>query len=133
MSAPPRVLHLLPGRLAITRLAPDAPLPAWAFHAESRFHSVTRTADELSVVTAEDDLPPAAWEAARRGWRALRLAGPVPFELTGVIAGLTAPLAAAGVPVFVISTWDTDLVLVEEPRLDAARAALGAAGYEVRD
>jgi hypothetical protein len=128
----PRVLTLLPDRLAICRFAPEEPPPAWVFHAESRFYSVTRTVDELSVVTAEDDLPPAAWDRARRGWRAFRLEGPVPFELTGVIAGLTAPLAAAGVPVFVLSTWDTDLVLVEEERLAAARAALAAAGYEVR-
>ena len=132
MTGAPRVLRLLPDRLAISRFAPDAPVPAWVFHAESRFYSVTRTADELSIVTAEDDLPPAAWDAARRGWRALQLEGPIPFELAGVIAGLTAPLAAAGVPVFVLSTWDTDLVLVEEARLGAARAALAAAGYDVR-
>ena len=95
------------------RFAPDAPLPAWVLHASTEFWSITRTPRELSVVCSEDDLPPSVDENVERDWRAFEVAGPLPFDLTGVVSGLTAPLAAAGIPVFVVSTYDTDYVLVK--------------------
>ena len=125
MTSAPRTLALLPGRFAICRFAPDEPLPVWLFHEGARVWSLTRTPDELSVVCDEDDLPPAVEPAPQR-WRAFQVEGPIPFDEVGVIAGITATLAAAGVPVFVISTHDTDLVLVPEQRIDAARDALGS-------
>lgn len=126
----PRVLSLQPERFAVCRFAPDDPLPAWVFHAGATTWSLTRTPRELSLVVPEDDLPPSV-ERAERGWRALELAGPIPFDETGVLAGLVAPLAAAGVPVFAISTYDTDLLLVREAHLPRAVAAL-AGCCEVR-
>lgn len=126
MSGPaaPRKLALLPERLAVCRFSPDAPLPVWVFHESATVWSLTRTPRELSVVCPEDDLPPSV-EVAERGWRAFEVEGPIPFGETGVIAALTAPLAAAGIPVFVLSTFDTDLVLVRETHLEGAIDALG--------
>jgi hypothetical protein len=63
------------------------------------------------------------------GWRALKVAGPLDFALTGVLASLAGPLAEAGISVFVVSTYDTDYVLIREVDLEAARAALVAAGH----
>jgi hypothetical protein len=97
----------------VCRFPPDAPLPAWALHGEAEFYSITRTPLELSVVCAEDDLPPSLEHQVERDWRAFELVGPLPFTLTGVVSSLTAPLAAAGIPVFVVSTYDTDVVLVK--------------------
>lgn len=128
MSALRRALTLLPQRFAICRFAPDAPMPAWVFHAEASVWSVTRTTRELSVVVPQDDLPPSV-ETFEGGWRALEVAGPIPFDETGVLAGVTAPLAAAGISVFAISTYDTDLVLVRETQLERAIAALATAGH----
>ncbi len=127
MSGPaaPRTLALLPERFAVCRFDPDAPLPAWVFHESATVWSLTRTPRELSVVCPEDDLPPSV-EKAERGWRAFEIEGPIPFGETGVIAGLTAPLAAAGIGVFVISTYDTDLLLVQERQLEAAIGTLGS-------
>jgi len=112
---PPLRLRLreTPWRLAICRFPPDTPLPAWVLHASAEFWSITRTPQELSVVCSEDDLPPSVAEQVERDWRAFAVVGPLPFGLTGVVSGLTAPLAAAGVPVFVLSTYDTDYVLVK--------------------
>jgi hypothetical protein len=118
-----RVLRVLPERLAICRLEPDAPFPAWLLHEGATLWSVTRTPDETSIVCVEDDVPPAI-ERVEHGWRALQLRGPVPFEAIGVIASLTEPLAAMGVPVFVLSTWDTDLLLVRHAHLPRAIEAL---------
>lgn len=126
-----RALTLLAERFAVCRFAPDEPLPAWVFHAGASTWSLTRTSHELSLVCPEDDLPPSVG-TAERAWRALVVDGPIPFGETGVIAGLSAPLAAAGVPMFVLSTFDTDLVLVKDADLARARAALAAAGHEVR-
>lgn len=121
--AAPRTLALLPERFAVCRFEPDAPLPAWVFHESATVWSVTRTPRELSVVCPEDDLPPSV-EKAERGWRAFEIEGPIPFGVTGVISGLTTPLAAAGIPVFVLSTYDTDLLFVQETFLDRTGAAL---------
>lgn len=68
---------------------------------------------------------------AEQGWRALAVRGPLDFGLIGVLASLAAPLADARVPVFVISTYDTDYVLVPVAQLDAAVEALRAAGHQV--
>lgn len=122
MSAP-RALRLQPERFAICRFGPDEPLPAWVFHASATTWSLTRTPRELSLVCPQDDLPPSVGRA-ERGWRALELEGPVPFDETGVLASLASPLAAAGVAVFAISTYDTDLLLVREAHLERALAAL---------
>ena len=121
-----RALSLLPGRFVVCRFGPDEPLPAWLFHEEARVWSMTRTPNELSVVCDEDGLPPAVTPAPQR-WRALQVEGPIPFDELGVIAGISGALAAAGIPVFVLSTHDTDLVLVPEEKLGVARAALGIA------
>lgn len=119
-------LRLLPERLAIVRLPPGAAVPAWAW--TGPLASVTRTADELSVVCLERSAP--ATEQAERGWRALMVEGPLDFSQTGVLAALTAPLAEAGVSVFTISTYDTDYLLVREEDLPAATGALRAAGHQ---
>jgi len=114
-------LRRTPWQLAVCRFPADAPLPAWVFHAEAEFWSLTRTPDELSVVCSEDDLPPSVDRDVERGWSAFQVVGPLPFGLTGVVSGLTAPLAAAGIPVFVVSTYDTDVLLVK--RTDVEHAA----------
>lgn len=120
-------LDVLPGRLAVCRLAPDVPLAAWM--GEGPLSSVTRTGAELSVVCAEGAVPDGV--RAETGWRALALRGPIDFGLTGVLAGLLVPLAEADVSIFALSTYDTDVVLVREAQLDAAVAALRAAGCRV--
>jgi len=120
-------LKLLDGRMAVCRLAPDAPAPAWAEGAP--FSCVMRTAQELSIVCAEERVP--AGVTAERGWRALQLEGPVPFTTIGVISGLTTPLAAQGIGVFVLSTFDTDYLLVKDANVGRASKALAAAGFPV--
>ena len=121
-------LHLVPGRLAVCRLAPDAPVPEQP--ADAGFWSVTRTNEELSIVLPEEDVP--AECRAETGWRCLKVQGPLDFGLTGILASLAAPLAEAGVSIFAVSTYDTDYVLVKESDLEQARQALSASGHHVR-
>lgn len=127
-----RALRLMPWSLAICRFAPDAPLPAWVFHSSPTFWSLTRSPDELSLVCPMEDLPPSVerWDGP---WRALVLEGPIAFEETGVIHALVAPLAADRVPVFVVSTHDTDVLLVRTGDLARARSALARVHAIIED
>lgn len=111
----------------MVRLAADSPLPLWATDAE--FFSVTRTSDELSIVCSADQIPSGL--ASETGWRVLKVTGPFALSEVGVLAALSAPLAEAEVSLFAISTFDTDYLLVSEKQLDAAIAALRAAGHRV--
>ncbi len=119
-------LRVLEGEFAVWRLPSDSPPPPLD---ETSFLSVTRTAAELSVVGPADMVPDGA--AVEAGWACLEVSGPLAFELTGVLAGISVPLAAAGVPIFVVSTFDTDYVLVPRAKLERALAALKAAGHRV--
>jgi len=117
---------LLPERLAVCRLPPDAPLPSLP----GPFLSITRTAEELSVVCALEHAP----EATRRseGWRALKLEGPFELSVCGVLAPLATALAGAGVSLLPIATFDTDYLLIREEHLERAVPALAEAGCTVR-
>jgi hypothetical protein len=120
-------LLLLPDDLLVARLPARAPVPAWALAAP--FFSLTRTAHELSVVCSAEAAP--ADLPAERGWRCLQVAGPLDFSLVGILASLLAPLQAAGVSVFVISTYDTDYLMLKQEQLGRALAALRAAGHSI--
>ena len=110
-----------PEHLAVVRLGPGAELPAWAGGAT--LVSVTATATETSVVCAAAAVPGKARSAGP--FVAFSVDGTLDLTLTGVVAGLTAPLAEAQVPVFVISTFDTDWLLVPADRADEAAELWG--------
>ncbi len=122
-------LHSLDGLFAVCRLAAETPLPSWAAGAGTGFLSITRAPDELSIVCRQEVVP--ADVRCERGWRCLRVAGALDLALVGVLASLLAPLADAGIAVFVVSTFDTDYLLVKDDRRDAAIAALWRAGHRV--
>ena len=128
-SNPPRH-HLrfrqLSGPYAIVRLAPDATLPDWATKGD--FTAITRTADELSIVCPADDLPRDVNSPHR--WICLKLEGPFPFSLTGVLLSFIEPLSNNGIPIFAISTFDTDYVLVQEEHTGAVMERLSESGHE---
>ncbi len=120
-------LTLLRERFAVCRLAPDATTPLWA--AGGNFYSVTRTAEELSVIVEESRLPTGV--TSQPGWRVFQVRGLFAFSEIGVLASLTGPLAAKDVGVFVISTFDTDYLLVSEKQLANAITALEQAGHTI--
>ncbi|GAB3477427.1 ACT domain-containing protein [Amycolatopsis cihanbeyliensis] len=123
-------IDIQPGEYAVARLDAGATVPAELLQADgSELVSVTRTPAETSVICPAGSVPEGA--EAERGWRVLTVRGPLAFTLTGIIAALSSELAAAGVALFSLSTFDTDHVLVKEPDLDRAAAALRAAGHEV--
>jgi hypothetical protein len=124
----PLTLTLLPDTFAVCQLAPTAPIPAWAD--AGHFTAITRTADELSIVCRQEHIPDDI--TAERGWRCLKVAGPLDFALTGILAALAAPLAQAGISIFALSTYATDYLLVKEASIAQAMTVLRDAGWIVQ-
>ena len=117
----------LPGPYAIVRLAPDAPVPDWASRGD--FTSVTRTTDELSIVCPADNLPPDVHSSHH--WICLKLEGPFPFAQTGVLLSFIEPLSTKDIPIFAVSTYDTDYVLLQEDHMGNVMDILREAGHQL--
>jgi hypothetical protein len=120
-------LEILPGRMAVCRFEPTAPLPDSI--AEAGFYSLTRTEAELTIVCPEAHLAPGITSEA--GWRCFKVRGLLDFSEIGIIFSVTRPLAENGVAVFVISTFNTDYFMVKENDLAKAIDALTADGHQV--
>ena len=119
-------LEVQDGMYGVCRLPKGSPVPRWV---EGKLTSVTRTDDELSVVCQEDKIPGEI--KCEKGWRAMKVLGPLDFSLVGVLASLAAPLAKAGISIFAISTFETDYLLVKKENIEAAVKALTASGHTV--
>ena len=115
------------GPYVVVRLAADAAVPDWA--AGGEFTSVSRTADELSIVCPARNLPRDVDSPHR--WVCLKLEGPFPFSQTGVLLSFIEPLSSQGIPIFAVSTYDTDYVLIQEEFAGMALDALARAGHEL--
>ncbi|MES2463797.1 MAG: ACT domain-containing protein [Armatimonadota bacterium] len=122
-------LTVLPGRFAVCSLPVDAAMPLPV--PSGILWSVTKTRDELSLVCDSSDAPSNAL-AVERDWSALAVAGPLDFSLVGILAALTAPLAAAEISIFALSTFETDYILVKEKSLARAITTLEEAGHIIR-
>jgi len=112
----------------ILRLEPDAPIPGWA--AQGEFSSISRTADELSIVCPDGVIPQSV--RAPKRWICLKLEGPFPFSLTGILLSFIQPLSDNAIPIFAVSTFDTDYVLIQEEFSEKALAILQQAGHELK-
>ncbi len=120
-------LEWLPGRYAVCRLDADAAFPSWAQAGQgTSLLSITRTDRELSIVIDESCLPLQIAESVKieRGFLAIRVVGILDFSQIGILATLTGALAKASVPVFAISTFETDVLLVSAAHAAAAQKAL---------
>jgi uncharacterized protein len=135
------VLSILPGFYAVCRLDAADGVPGWAggsvpeggavagSAAPAGLASITRTAEELSIVCPEAAVPGDV--RSERGWRCLKVQGPIEFTAIGIVASLVAPLAREGVSVFVVSTFDTDYLMVKAADLEKTVFALSGDGHQV--
>jgi hypothetical protein len=118
------------GDYVVARLPADAPTPANLLDPRAPvLVSITRTPTELSIICPVELAPEGAETEA--GWRLLTVRGPLAFTLTGIIAALSGELAAAGVALFSLSTFDTDHILVRQDELQRAVETLRSSGHEV--
>lgn len=117
----------LPSLYAIVRLAPHARTPVWAMQGE--FTSITRTTDELSIVCPAANFPEELDTGPR--WNCLKLEGPFPFSQTGILLSFIEPPSNNGVPIFTISTYDTDYILIPQEHVERALSLLREADHEL--
>ncbi len=118
-------LMILDGVYCVCRLLPNDPIPKNIL--QSSFYSISKTKDELSVVCQENLAP--SQSKIEKPWSVIQVLGPLEFNLTGILASLTTPLAEEKISLFAISTFDTDYLLVKNKDLEAAKAALQRAQF----
>lgn len=119
-------LTIVDGSFSIHRLSSNATIPAAVLR--ETFFSILRSEEELSLVCSSSVSINS--ERVSTGWACLMVAGPLDFDMTGIIADISGVLSAASLPVFVISSFDTDYVLVRGADLDKAVTALRAGGMK---
>lgn len=97
---------------------------------EHDFFFISKTAEELSLVCKTEDAPPDTIERDD-GWRGFYIEGTLDFSLIGILAKISAILAAHHIGIFAVSTYNTDYILVKAENFDKALSALSANGYSV--
>lgn len=117
------------GEFAVIKLDPQLSPPS--IPPESDFWNLARTMDELSLVCAANEIPTSGVITVERNWAAFRVAGSMDFSLTGIVARISQPLAVASVPIFVVSTFDTDYILTPEKSVNVALESWRNNGIEV--
>jgi len=120
-------MKLLGESFAVCRLETDEAIPSWA--GSGSFFSITRTAEELSVVCPQEKVP--AGVKCETGWKALKVEGPLDFSLIGILSSISSVLAGNGISIFAISTYDTDYILVKDEKTSEAMDLLSAKGYNI--
>lgn len=121
-------IKLLEGKYAVCQLDDTEEVPTWAKGGE--FLSITRTSEELSIVTLEENVPETI--KTERDWRVLQVEGQLDFSLVGILAGISSVLAKKAISIFVISTFNTDYILVKDDKLKNAIGTLVNEGYGVK-
>lgn len=114
---------------SVARLGPGDQIPNWLSTKAAGLTVAARTARELSITCRQELVPEDV--LAERGWRLFEVLGPLDFDQVGILAGLLAPLARASVPVFVVSTYETDFILIKEGNVESAISILQSSGHRV--
>lgn len=114
-----------PGSYSLCRLDASEEIPGWVY--QSAFYTISKSAHELSVICETKFVP----HGIKRNddWRLLKIDAFLDLSLTGITAKFSAPLAAAGVNLCVIATFDTDYLMVKEEKLEIAINVLKQAGF----
>ena len=103
----------------------DTPIPEWA--AAASFCSIIRTQKELTIVCPQNTIDSDCEYDA--DWRCFRVDGSFDFNQIGVISSLAAPLAQAGISIFVVSSFDTDYILVKGENVEQTIAVFSDNGH----
>jgi hypothetical protein len=98
---------------------------------EEDFLSLTRTKDELSIVTKSGSIE--QYDKVEDGWRIIKIIGTLDFSLIGIISRISTILANENISVFVISTYNTDYIMVKRENIENAIKALRENDYEIKN
>ena len=122
-------LTILKDNYGIFRSKSISEVPDWIESPD--FYSFTKTRDEISIVCKQSAIRDAEKGSFDENWRIIKVMGPLDLSLTGIIAGITGLLGRSKIPVFTVSTYNTDYILVKEEYLERAIAALINNSYKI--
>lgn len=94
------------------------------------FYFIGKTDEEYSLVCITEDTPVNTVERDD-GWKGFRIQGMLDFSLIGILSKLSGILSDSKIGIFVVSTFNTDYILVKEENFDKALKVLASAGYEI--
>jgi hypothetical protein len=120
-------LNQIAGRFSIAKYAPDAQIaPLFS----RRFCSITRTTTEVTVVCETDLLPPGMLHR-EDGWLCLQVDGTWDFDISKVVQSVGRSLSLSEISLFLVSTVETDYVLIQEKVVHKIADALQKAGITI--
>ena len=99
---------------------------------DREFYFAAKTDEECSLVCPEEDIP-ADTIACEKGWRAFRVCGTLDFSLVGILSNIASALAKEHIPVFAVSTFNTDYIFVKDEYFQRAVQALRSIGCQIKN
>ena len=118
-------LSVLEGLYTVHRFPSNHKIPEQI--CKSEFYSISKSEDELSIVCNSCILLDS--EKSETDWSCIKVLGPLDFSCTGILADISAVLAKVEISIFVVSTFDTDYILIKSENLTLAGKALLSSGY----
>lgn len=125
-------LQIFPNTYAVLKQVPGELMPRWN-NSEKSFLSITYTEEEVSIVCQERFVPVDFKGEKEKGWRVVKIKGKLDFSMTGILTGLTFPLAEADISIFVLSTFNTDYILIKKEFLSEAISIWKSQGHEITE
>jgi hypothetical protein len=126
MNYPKLKLSLLPQTYAICSFPPDFTFPA--IDNTSSILSIAKTCKETTIVCDENRIPGDCRKS--ENWKCIKVEGSFDLDAIGVIAGISIPLAESRISIYVVSTYDTDYVLINAKNIDRAVSCLSKFGHK---
>lgn len=118
-------LHILKDKYKVIKLKHNQLIPREVF--EEDIYSITRTDEELSIIVKESvDIHS---EIVESNWSMIKVVGVLDFSLVGILSKISTILASAKISIFVISTYNTDYIMVKNDKLEETKRVLEDNNY----
>lgn len=96
---------------------------------KSNFYSITSSPKEIFLVCEQKFIRDGM--KVEKDWKVLKIDSILDFSLIGIISKISTILADAKISIFVVSTYDTDYVLIKKSNLEITVRVLEENGYEI--
>lgn len=95
---------------------------------DNEFLFIGKTDEEISVVCDEEYIPSDCIDISKN-WKCIKIIGTLDFSLIGILSKISTILAENNIGIFVVSTYNTDYILVKQDKIDLAKKCLEKNNY----
>lgn len=95
-----------------------------------KFCFIGKTDGENSLLCLTADVPANTVER-EDNWKGFKVNGVLDFSLVGILSQISTVLSKSGIPLFAVSTYDTDYIFTKAENFQRALKALSRAGYDI--